>query len=259
MATVALIGTLDTKGDEYAWLRARLVDHGVEVVVVDVGSFSTSELADVGADEVVAAAGADRAGLRERRDRGETMAVMGAGAATVVRRLFDQGSLHGLLAVAGSGGSSVAAPAMQALPIGVPKLLVSTMASGDVSPVRRRGRRDADVLGRRRRRHQLGVRAGARQRGRGDRRDGHRLRDAGRSRAGRRRPAAGRSHHVRRHHRGRGRGPRAADRPRLRGAGVPRDRRGRAGHGEAGRVRAAGRGAATSPRPNWPTTWSAAC
>ncbi|GAA3394109.1 Tm-1-like ATP-binding domain-containing protein [Cryptosporangium minutisporangium] len=134
MATVALLGTFDTKGDEYTWLRDRLREFGVDVITIDVGSFSTSTLADVRSDEVLAAAGADPSTLRERRDRGEMMTAMGTGAALVVRRLFDQGRVHGLLAVGGSGGSSVAAPAMQALPIGVPKLLVSTMASGDVQP-----------------------------------------------------------------------------------------------------------------------------
>lgn len=134
MATVGLVGTLDTKGAEYAWLRDRLREQGVDVMAIDVGSFSVSPMADVTSDEVITAAGKDSAELRERRDRGQMMTVMGAGAAAVVRRLFDQGKLHGLLAVGGSGGSSVAAAAMQALPIGVPKLLVSTMASGDVKP-----------------------------------------------------------------------------------------------------------------------------
>ncbi len=134
MATVVLLGTLDTKGLEYGWLKDRLTENGVDVLAVDVGSFSESPMADITSDEVIAAAGADAAALRERRDRGEMMTVMGAGAAAVVRRLFDEGRLHGMLAVGGSGGSSVAAPAMQALPIGVPKVLVSTMASGDVKP-----------------------------------------------------------------------------------------------------------------------------
>lgn len=134
MATVVLLGTFDTKGAEYSWLRGRLEENGDDVLTVDVGSFSSSSLADVTADAVIEAAGADADGLRTRRDRGEMMTVMGTGAAAVVRRLHDEGRLHGLLAVGGSGGSSVAAPAMKALPIGVPKLLVSTMASGDVEP-----------------------------------------------------------------------------------------------------------------------------
>lgn len=134
MPVVALLGTLDTKGEEVGWLRERLLGHDVEVLVVDVGSFSDHELADISADEVLAAAATDAAGLRERRDRGEMMDAMGRGSAAVVVRLQEEGRVHGLLAIGGSGGSSVAAPAMQALPVGFPKLLVSTMASGDVQP-----------------------------------------------------------------------------------------------------------------------------
>ena len=134
MATVALLGTYDTKGAEYAWLKERLGEHGVEVLTVDVGSFSAGKAVDISSDEVIAAAGADAEALRSRRDRGEMMAVMGDGAAVMLRRLVAEGRVHGLLAVGGSGGSSVAATVMQALPVGLPKLLVSTMASGDVRP-----------------------------------------------------------------------------------------------------------------------------
>lgn len=125
MAVVALIGTLDTKGAECAWLAEQLDKHGVQALFVDVGSFSASPLANVSSDDVIAAADSDAAALRERRDRGEMMQVMSVGAARIVRDL---------LALGGSGGSSVAAAAMQALPVGFPKLLVSTMASGDVKP-----------------------------------------------------------------------------------------------------------------------------
>lgn len=134
MATVALLGTLDTKGEEYAWLLDRLHGLGVATLAIDTGSFSTSDLANISSDEVIAAAGADAAAVRARRDRGEMMTVMGTGAAAIVRGLAEAGRIHALLAIGGSGGSSVAAPAMQALPVGFPKLLVSTMASGDVKP-----------------------------------------------------------------------------------------------------------------------------
>jgi uncharacterized protein (UPF0261 family) len=134
MATVALLGTFDSKGEEYAWLKDQLTRHGVDVLAVDVGSFSASPLADVTSDAVIAAAGADAAALRERRDRGEMMTVMGQGAKAGGADLAKEGKIHGILAIGGSGGSSVAAPSMQALPVGFPKLLVSTMASGDVSP-----------------------------------------------------------------------------------------------------------------------------
>ena len=134
MAVVALIGTLDTKGAEYAWLAEQLDKHGVQTLFVDVGSFSASPLANISSDDVIAAADSDAAALRERRDRGEMMQVMSLGAAHIVRDLAVSGRIHGLLALGGSGGSSVAAAAMQALPVGFPKLLVSTMASGDVKP-----------------------------------------------------------------------------------------------------------------------------
>lgn len=134
MAVVALIGTLDTKGAECAWLAEQLDKHGVQALFVDVGSFSASPLANVSSDDVIAAADSDAAALRERRDRGEMMQVMSVGAARIIRDLASSGRIHGLLALGGSGGSSVAAAAMQALPVGFPKLLVSTMASGDVKP-----------------------------------------------------------------------------------------------------------------------------
>lgn len=134
MTTVALLGTLDTKGEEYTWLRERLGRLGVETLLIDVGSFSDSPIADVTAAEVIRAAGEDPESLRARRNRGEMMTVMGRGAALVVAELAEEGRIHGLLSVGGSGGSSVAAPAMQALPVGFPKQLVSTMASGDVKP-----------------------------------------------------------------------------------------------------------------------------
>lgn len=134
MATVALLGTFDTKGEEFTWLDKQLRMRGVDVMAIDVGAFSTSPLAQVTSEEVIDAAGADAAVLAEHRDRGETMAIMGRGAAILVRKLAEEGRIHALLSVGGSGGSSVAAPAMQALPVGFPKLLVSTMASGDVKP-----------------------------------------------------------------------------------------------------------------------------
>ena len=135
MATVVLVGTLDTKEEEYRWLRDQLVSAGCAVTVVDAGTFSDGAgLADVSAAAVAEAAGAEIEALRTARDRGAAMETMAAGAARVVRELHERGALHAVLAVGGSSGSAVAARALRALPIGVPKLLVSTMASGDVGP-----------------------------------------------------------------------------------------------------------------------------
>lgn len=133
MATVALIGTMDTKGTEYAWLAEQVRSLGAQVLTIDVGTYSDAP-ADVTAAEVTTAAGHELGQLREAGDRGAAMDAMADGSAAVLLRLFEEGAVDGVLAVGGSGGSSVASRAMRALPVGVPKLLVSTMAAGDVAP-----------------------------------------------------------------------------------------------------------------------------
>ncbi len=134
MASVVLLGTLDTKGSEYAFLRDRVRDAGCDVILVDAGVMSERSPGDITADEVARAAGEDRAALAAAGDRGPAVAAMTRGAVTVIRRLYDEGKLHGILGMGGSGGSSLISAAMQALPVGVPKLLVSTVASGDTRP-----------------------------------------------------------------------------------------------------------------------------
>ena len=135
MATVALVGTLDTKGRDFAFLAARLRAAGAEVIVIDAGTGEPDGLVpDVDGAAVAAAAGTSRAELRAASDRGLAVTVMGRGAAAVVADLVARGRVGGVLAAGGSGGSSIAGQVMAALPVGLPKLLVSTMASGDVSP-----------------------------------------------------------------------------------------------------------------------------
>jgi uncharacterized protein (UPF0261 family) len=135
VATVVLLGTLDTKGDEYAYLRSRLEAHGVETIMVDTGVLGEPRAApDVTRDEVARAAGADVRALADADDRGAAVETMARGAAQVVAALHADGRLDGILALGGSGGTAVATEAMRALPVGVPKLMVSTMASGDTRP-----------------------------------------------------------------------------------------------------------------------------
>ena len=134
MATVVLLGTLDTKGAEYGYLRDRLREQGVDVLVVDAGIFEPQIDADIAHDEVAAAAGADLTALRDAGDRGAAVEAMCLGAAEVVRRLHAESRLDGFLSVGGSGNSSIGAAAARALPVGVPKLIVSTVASGDTRP-----------------------------------------------------------------------------------------------------------------------------
>ena len=135
MTSVVLLGTLDTKGAEYDFVRRRLRALGCDVVLIDAGVMGSSTIsADIGPDEVAAAGGGDRAALAAAADRGAAMAAMSAGAARIVRRLHDEGRVDGILVVGGSGAASLGAAAMRALPIGLPKLIVSTMAAGDTRP-----------------------------------------------------------------------------------------------------------------------------
>ncbi|HEY8457190.1 MAG TPA: Tm-1-like ATP-binding domain-containing protein [Actinopolymorphaceae bacterium] len=137
--TVVLLGTLDTKGAEYAFVRDRLVEAGLDVLVVDAGVLGGSEpgrpalalTPDIPASEVAAAAGADLAELAAARDRGAAVTAMARGAAEVLKRLHAEGFCAGALALGGTGGTSIASQAFRELPLGVPKVIVSTAASGD--------------------------------------------------------------------------------------------------------------------------------
>jgi uncharacterized protein (UPF0261 family) len=135
--TVALIGTLDTKGAEYQWMADRLSELGIAVVVIDAGirpPHSFTGVIEFDNASVAAAAETTIDSLRNGNDRGVAVASMGEGAAVLIAGLLSQKRLDGVLALGGSGGSSIAARAVRDLPIGLPKLIVSTMASGDVGP-----------------------------------------------------------------------------------------------------------------------------
>src|SRR3954471_18446545 len=131
MPAVALIGTLDTKGDEIAYVRERLIALNVEVVVIDSGILGTPGCAaDVTHEEVASAGGHDLADVRAAGSRGAAVALMQEGVRAVVVKLFAEGAVQGVLCLGGAEGALLGAAAMQALPVGVPKLLVSPSASG---------------------------------------------------------------------------------------------------------------------------------
>ena len=135
IATVLLPGTLDTKGEEYAFLQDRLMELGCAVVLVDVGVCGhAAAVADVTRDEIARRAGTTISALLMDNDRGRAMAAMAEGAMMLARELHASGRLHGVLAAGGSGGSSIATAVMRELPIGLPKLMVSTIAAGNVAP-----------------------------------------------------------------------------------------------------------------------------
>jgi uncharacterized protein (UPF0261 family) len=134
MATVVLVGTLDTKGAENEFVRDRLRAAGVDVLVVDTGVLEPPGFPpDITRQEVAAAAGADFDALVAARDRGAAITAMASGAEVVVRRLHEEGRLDGALALGGTGGTSIATRAFRALPLGVPKLVVSTAAAGNTA------------------------------------------------------------------------------------------------------------------------------
>src|SRR5262249_36070735 len=108
MPTVVLVGTLDTKGREYAFLRDRLREHGVDVLLVDWGSSGEPLGApDIRREEVASAAGADVQALAAAGDRGAAVAAMGNGVVAIVTRLHAEGRLDGILGLGGSGNSAL--------------------------------------------------------------------------------------------------------------------------------------------------------
>ncbi len=132
--TVAIVGALDTKGEEYSFLKAEIEKRGCQTLVVDTGVMGEAAFEpDVSRQQVAEAGGAKLSDLVAKGDRGEAMAVMSEGAAEVVKQLRADGKIDGIIAMGGGGGTSVATSAMRELPVGFPKLMVSTVASGDVS------------------------------------------------------------------------------------------------------------------------------
>jgi uncharacterized protein (UPF0261 family) len=134
--TIVMIGAFDTKGPEYAFLREQIVARGCEVLAVNIGVLGTTDLFEVGieASDVATAGGGDLAALRAGNDRGEAMKVMTAGAPALVKRLHDEGRLDGIIGMGGTGGTAVITSGMRALPLGVPKVCVSTAAGSANTP-----------------------------------------------------------------------------------------------------------------------------
>ncbi len=132
---VVLVGSFDTKGAENAFVRDAIVDAGVDVVTVDTSVLGEPGFVpDVSREEVAAAAGEEHARLVSDQDRGRALATMAVGARAIVAGLFTSGEIQGAIALGGTGGTSLAAIAFRELPVGVPKLIISTAASGNTAP-----------------------------------------------------------------------------------------------------------------------------
>jgi uncharacterized protein (UPF0261 family) len=135
MPTILLAGTLDTKGAEYAYVRERLRARGLDVLVMDLGVLGEPAFApDIPAADVARAAGADLPALRAAGDRGPATDAMRRGACALIPTLHADGRIDGVLGLGGGGGTAMITAAMRLLPVGVPKVMVTTMASGDTAP-----------------------------------------------------------------------------------------------------------------------------
>jgi uncharacterized protein (UPF0261 family) len=130
---VVLLGTLDTKGAEFAFVRGLLQRAGLATLVIDAGVLQPPQFApDIGREQVYAAAGTSLAALQQAADRGKAIEAAARGVPRIVQDLLAQGKLDGVLGLGGSAGTTIGTAAMRALPFGVPKLMVSTLASGQV-------------------------------------------------------------------------------------------------------------------------------
>lgn len=132
MRTIAIAGTFDSKGAEYQYIKGLVEELGLRAYTIHTGVFEPMFEPDVSNGEVAAAAGYNLEEIAAKKDRSLAMEALAKGMETIVPKLYADGKFDGILSLGGSGGTSLATAAMRALPIGVPKLMVSTMASGDV-------------------------------------------------------------------------------------------------------------------------------
>ena len=130
---IILAGTFDTKGEEYQYVKDLFDELDLATILIDTSGRPSGMEADISAEKVAELAGYDLNQLRAENDRGTTVRAMMEGLQILVPYLYDQGTVAGMLGLGGSGGTSLLAPAMRTLPWGVPKIMVSTMAGGNVS------------------------------------------------------------------------------------------------------------------------------
>lgn len=133
---IVVVGAFDTKGPEYKFIIDRIKERNIQVLAVNTGVMGSTDIfsVDIQADVVAKAGGTDLETLRKANDRGRAIAVMSEGVANVVRDLYEKEKFDGIIGMGGTAGTNVVTSAMKGLPYGVPKICVSTVASGDVSP-----------------------------------------------------------------------------------------------------------------------------
>ncbi|MSU34335.1 MAG: UPF0261 family protein [Pedosphaera sp.] len=135
MPCIAVLGTFDTKGLEHAFVADLIRARGHSVLLIDVGTLDAPTVPhDITREAVARAAGFDLTSIASRRDRGEAVAAMAKGAAAILTELRSAGRISGVISLGGGGGTAIGTAGMQSLPIGFPKVMVSTLASGNVAP-----------------------------------------------------------------------------------------------------------------------------
>ena len=137
MATVVLVGTLDSKGTEYQYVKDCILRTGAEVLVIDCSLLSKPYFTpEISAEEVAQAAGVTLGEIQFESEgngaRDRAVATMSNGVAALLKKLHTEGKLHAVMGLGGGGGTNMLAPAMRALPIGVPKMIVSTIMAGNI-------------------------------------------------------------------------------------------------------------------------------
>ena len=134
MKTVVTPGAFDTKGADYEFLVQSVRSHGVNAITIDFGVLGDPPfIPDVTNAEVARAGGVELSILRQSKDKTLAMRVMAAGLSRILSRLHEEGRLDGVCGMGGSGGTTILSAGVRGLPIGIPKLLISTVAAGDVS------------------------------------------------------------------------------------------------------------------------------
>lgn len=133
MSTIVVMGALDTKGAEVQFVKEQIEARGHRSLVVDIGVMGVPQCAaDISRRDVATAGGGSLAALIQKADRGTAVSAMAKGAHEIARRLLEKKQIDGIIALGGGAGTSVGTSAMRALPLGIPKVMVSTLASSDV-------------------------------------------------------------------------------------------------------------------------------
>jgi uncharacterized protein (UPF0261 family) len=134
MPTIALLGTMDTKGVEHGFVAERIRARGHQTLIIDIGTDGPPQIPpDISRHEAAALAGIDLEALTARHDRGEAVAAMSQAAPRILTGLQSAGKIDGVISLGGGGGTAIATAGMRALPLGFPKVMVSTHASGDTA------------------------------------------------------------------------------------------------------------------------------